>query len=594
MKGGRLRLRGRLSLAMAALVGGTVALTGWAALIRVEATYAARFDARVAGLLDAAALRLEGIRERTAGRLEDLSRALLEDRETTQRLLIRPEPDSVQVVEAAGRLHRLSGLDLLEILQPDGRILSSAQWLERVGFADESARQLPESGAVLRRERLPDGEILAMVARRTVSLGGRSILLVGGSELAPALLGELTPGPGEVVLLFDAGGGAPRTAGDAAALGPDAAGYPPALLRPEPGDERGRGTVRGADGRAWTAGSLPLRDAAGETIGALVAAVDTAQLTALRTRLRWTFGIVGGLGVLLAVIVGTWAAGRITEPVAELMRGVDAVTEGAADYSFPQPRADELGDLVQSVSRMRRALDLQQRRLLASERVAAWKEVAQRVAHEVKNPLSPIRLAVENLLKARKQAPEMFDPIFEEATQGILEEVDQLERIVSEFSAFARLPSPEPRPTDLPALVDDVLRLHAAEPALRVRRSHDGDLSAVCLDPDQFGRVLKNLVGNAVEAMGPGGGELEVATRRDGDTAVVEIADRGPGLAPEVEGRLFEPYFTTKPKGTGLGLPIALRIVADHGGSIRAENRSGGGTRVVIQLPVRPPGGTSA
>ncbi len=110
------------------------------------------------------------------------------------------------------------------------------------------------------------------------------------------------------------------------------------------------------------------------------------------------------------------------------------------------------------------------------------------------------------------------------------------------------------------------------------------------LDPEQLSRALKNLVGNAVDAMGPDGGDLTVITTRERDTALVEVLDSGPGFSVDTAGRLFEPYFTTKQKGTGLGLPIALRIVADHGGSIRAENRPGGGARIVVQLPLEGPG----
>jgi nitrogen fixation/metabolism regulation signal transduction histidine kinase len=276
----------------------------------------------------------------------------------------------------------------------------------------------------------------------------------------------------------------------------------------------------------------------------------------------------------------------VTRPLAGLVRAVDAITAGRADYTFPQAGSDEVGGLVASFSRMQRSLETQQEQLLAAERVAAWREVAQRVAHEVKNPLSPIRLTIENLIKARRQAPEMFDQIFEEGTQGILEEVDQLGRIVTEFSEFARLPSPSPAPTDLDRLIDAVLALYATEPGLSVVRRREASLPEARLDPDQFSRALKNLVGNAVEAMRPGGGELTVRTGREGSTAFVEISDRGPGFREDAAGRVFEPYFTTKEKGTGLGLPIALRIVSDHGGSITTANRSEGGAQVTVRIPL--------
>jgi signal transduction histidine kinase len=571
-------------------VAGAVAFTGWATLARVEASYDREFDARVTSLLQAAARHYRARGERAARRVEALGRGLLENRDLAERLWIRPDPASPVVLEAARRLQRLSGLDLLEIVDGDGRILSSAHWFEQVGFSDEAAPSLPEGEPVLRRERLPDAEVLAVVARRTASLGGRRVFLVGGMRLGAAFLEEMSPGTGEAVLLFDDRGGPPLAAGATGRLRPESALYPAGLLRP---DAEARGRVTAADGDEWAAGSLPLRDAAGERLGTLMAAIDPAERAALLRRLRLTFVSVGLAGALLAIGAAAWIARKITRPVADLVQGVEAIRAGRADTSFPRAGADEIGGLVESFSRLHRSLEAQQRRLLAAERVAAWKEVAQRVAHEVKNPLSPIRLAVENLIKARRRAPERFDAIFEEATRNILEEVDQLERIVTEFSEFARLPAPRPEPCDLDALVDQVLSLHAAEPGLRVRRERDGPLPSVVLDPEQVSRVLKNLVGNAVEAMRPaGGGELAVRTRRDGEAVLIELADTGPGFTPEAAGRMFEPYFTTKPKGTGLGLPIALRIVSDHGGILRVERGAAGGARVVVQLPVAGPATT--
>jgi nitrogen fixation/metabolism regulation signal transduction histidine kinase len=233
---------------------------------------------------------------------------------------------------------------------------------------------------------------------------------------------------------------------------------------------------------------------------------------------------------------------------------------------------------------------------MAAERVAAWREVARHVAHEVKNPLAPIRLTVENLLRARTQAPERFDGMFREGMTTILEEVQQLSRMVSEFAEFARLPLPVRRSVDLDELVDRVVELYASEPEVEIRKRVTPDLRPFELDPDQISRALKNVLGNAIEAAREGNESgadrtpvVEIRISLTGEMAEIEVEDNGPGLSAEAERRLFEPYFTTKSHGTGLGMALTYRIVVEHGGVIFAENRSGTGARVVVRLPLVAP-----
>jgi nitrogen fixation/metabolism regulation signal transduction histidine kinase len=237
---------------------------------------------------------------------------------------------------------------------------------------------------------------------------------------------------------------------------------------------------------------------------------------------------------------------------------------------------------------MQRRLEEQQQRAAAAERLAAWREVARHVAHEVKNPLVPIRLTVENLLRARERAPALFEELFAEGTRTILQEVDRLQRLVGEFTEFARLPPLRRRRVDLRELIDGVLDLHRAEPGLEVLRHTGTDPVPLEADPDQLARALGNVIGNAVESMRAGAGprRLSVALHVAGGAARVVVEDSGPGIEAGAEARVFEPYFTTKRAGTGLGLAIAQRIVVEHGGEIRAANRAGGGAAVVIRLPL--------
>ncbi len=228
--------------------------------------------------------------------------------------------------------------------------------------------------------------------------------------------------------------------------------------------------------------------------------------------------------------------------------------------------------------------------LVAAQRLAAWREVAQRIAHEIKNPLTPIQLSAQRL--RRRLAGRLPDDggLLEECTATIIGEVEGLRRLVDEFSRFARMPSFAPKPTDLRRLLDSVIALYGeTHPAIHLRADLATELPTLEADGDQLKRAVLNLIDNAVEA---GATEIVVATRSSGDRAQVVIADNGPGIPGEVRDRVFLPYFSTKATGMGLGLPIVHQIVADHGGQIRVEDNAPRGTRFVIELPmIRPANG---
>lgn len=582
---GRPRLRIQLTVAFSVLVAAAVTLTSWVALSRVEKAFSSSFEHRVTTLLNGVDRRLAGLGRETSQRMESLA-AGMQKQPLVQHFLVRPDPGHREVIESAAHLRSLSSLDLLQILDEEGVILSSAQWPERVGFADPALLELPEGEAAFRLQSTPEGEFLAQVVRTTAVLGVRKIHLVGGKILNEDFLRQASPSQGEVVLLLDVDLQPISVVGAVSAADAGSIQLSQALRDSMATGLATRGSLQAADGSVWTAGSRPLRGAAEELLGTLVVGADRGRLEQLISRLRDRFVVIGALGVLLAAAVGLWLARQITRPVEELVRGVELIAAGREHEPFRTGGDSEIGRLMTAFSRMDYSLRVQQKRLLASERVAAWKEVAQRVAHEVKNPLSPIRLTMENLIKARRQKPEMFDELFEDGSRAILEEVSQLSRIVTEFSQFARLPVPSPEWVDLDALVDSVVSLYSKDTVLTVKRVQEVRLSEVFLDGDLISRAVKNLVKNAVEAMEPqGSGELLVTTGLDGENAFIEVCDTGPGFPEDTAGTVFEPYFTTKVKGTGLGMAIALRIISEHGGSLTADNRPGGGARVLVTLP---------
>jgi nitrogen fixation/metabolism regulation signal transduction histidine kinase len=227
-------------------------------------------------------------------------------------------------------------------------------------------------------------------------------------------------------------------------------------------------------------------------------------------------------------------------------------------------------------------------RLAQAERVAAWREVARRLAHEIKNPLTPIAMSVETLRDAHEHRRGDFGEIFDEGTRAIGEEVRRLKRIVDEFSRFARLPAPARAPVAPDELVAGVLALYPEPPAgVTVVREVERALPPVLADRDQVAQVLLNLVANALDAM-PSGGRLTVGARRAGGGVAFTVADTGPGIAAEDLARVFEPYFTTKEGGTGLGLAIAHRIAEEHGGRLEVASAAGAGAVFTLTLPCAP------
>ncbi|MBI3456738.1 MAG: HAMP domain-containing protein [Candidatus Rokubacteria bacterium] len=228
--------------------------------------------------------------------------------------------------------------------------------------------------------------------------------------------------------------------------------------------------------------------------------------------------------------------------------------------------------------------------LLSAQRLAAWREVAQRIAHEIKNPLTPIQLSAQRL--RRRLAGRLPDDggVLEECTGTIIGEVEGLRRLVDEFSRFARMPSLAPEPTDLHRLLDGVVALYGeTHPAVTLRTEFAPDVPVLEADPDQLKRAVLNLIDNAVEA---GATEVEIATRWDHGAGRVQVvvSDNGPGVPHDLRDKLFLPYFSTKTTGMGLGLPIVHQIVADHGGDIRVDDNPPKGSRFIIDLPAIRPG----
>jgi nitrogen fixation/metabolism regulation signal transduction histidine kinase len=224
----------------------------------------------------------------------------------------------------------------------------------------------------------------------------------------------------------------------------------------------------------------------------------------------------------------------------------------------------------------------QRDRAVQAERVAAWRELARRLAHELKNPLFPLQITVENLMKARQQGSTDFEEIFKESTATLLAEVNNLKKIIGRFSDFSKMPAPQLQSVDLNALLGETVKLFApqlasANPPIRLLTEFTSEVTTISGDPDLLRRAFENLVLNAIDAM-PQGGRLRVSTSASADQVVVEISDTGAGITEEEGSRLFTPYYTTKQHGTGLGLAIVQSVISDHDARISVSSRPGEGT----------------
>jgi nitrogen fixation/metabolism regulation signal transduction histidine kinase len=305
--------------------------------------------------------------------------------------------------------------------------------------------------------------------------------------------------------------------------------------------------------------------------------------------------IVRGLGIALlvvlviATILGLGVARRATGRVAALRDAAHRV--GAGDLSVRvTPRGnDELDELARAFDVMVAELGDARSRLGYLQKVSAWQEVARRLAHEIKNPLTPIQLAVQELGSKYKGDDPVYRRLLATAQEILNEEVGAIRRLVDDFSAFAKLPKVEPAPVDLAQVVEDFARAHPEwQEFLRVERN--GQVGALC-DRMLLRNVLANLVENAVQAAEATGRKPEIriaATDSPADRgARLTVDDNGPGVPADARERIFDPYVTSKEHGTGLGLAIVRKIVLDHGGDVRVDEQPSplGGARFVVTLP---------
>jgi nitrogen fixation/metabolism regulation signal transduction histidine kinase len=437
----------------------------------------------------------------------------------------------------------------------------------------------------LRREELPDGVTLSLVAVGTASAGGRQLYVAGGQQLDREFLSSLVLPAGMRVLLYR---NLEKEFSPAELLGGQMKDLPNVqpLIEQVQKQKREVSRTLGEGTKAETFHALPLKGSREDLLGVLLISSSRRELVDLESVLRRTGMGVAAAGILLGMALSWWATTRVTRPVQKLAQSAARVAAGDWGATVESASTDEIGQLARTFNRMTHELVAQRECLVQTERVAAWRELARRLAHELKNPLFPLQITVENMQRARERSPEQFDEVFREGTATLLDELADLKQIIGRFSDFARMPAPEMQPLNFNDLVSETLKLfepQLAQARVRADAVLDARLRPVQADPEQMTRVLRNLILNAIDAM-PEGGTLTVRTVALKGGLRLEVSDTGQGLTPEECSRLFTPYYTTKTHGTGLGLAIVQSVVSDHHGRISVESAPGKGTTFRIEL----------
>jgi two-component system nitrogen regulation sensor histidine kinase NtrY len=530
----------------------------------------------------------------------------IKDSEGTTSMAIRiyrPNGDASNYLSEAEGLAKSNALDFLDIVGDDGSVISSKEWQAHFGYKMEwviGGRDWNQEGAFLSRTELPDGVALSLTAVRVASVNEKNLYIIGGVQLDKEFLKTLALPEGMRALLYKnlQAGFDPTMLTDVNGPVGQAEKLSPLIERVQKQGMPAELTVQWNPAEPESAENfhaIPLQGRGNQLLGVLLVGSSRKELVTLVGFIRQIGVIVGGAGILLGVFMSVWFSARITRPLAKLATGAREVAAGDWAVRVDVKSRDEVGQLARDFNEMTRQLAEQRERLVQAERVAAWREIARRLAHELKNPLFPLQLTLENLQRARQQTPELFEEIFTESTKTLRAELDNLKTIVTRFSDFSKMPAPQLQPTNLNDAVRNAVRVYDAQfnvmgrPPVTPELYLDENMPVIQADPDLLHRALSNLVLNSLDAM-PSGGTLTVRTGHGDGVVGVEISDTGAGLTPEECERLFTPYYTTKRMGTGLGLAIVQSVVSDHFGKISVESAPGHGATFRIELPVRPPG----
>jgi two-component system, NtrC family, nitrogen regulation sensor histidine kinase NtrY len=519
--------------------------------------------------------------------------------------LARPNADSSLYLHDANGAAQTHNLDFVEFVNSDGALISSAQYPSRVGYKIDwvIGKNWENTSAFLKREELPDGVALSLTAVRTATVGEKTIYIIGGRRLDQNFLASLVLPTGMRALLYrnldqgfvasaltDSNGVVPQADQFQLLIENSQRQTQPAMLVK---------TIQWSNdpSSAETFHAIPLTGRSNELLGVLLLGSPQRELVLLRRNILTTAAAVASAAILIGLLLAWWVSKRITRPVEELVDGARDVASGRWDTHIDIQGSDEIGQLAEAFNNMTNTLASQKEKLVQTERVAAWRELARRLAHELRNPLFPMQITLENLQRARQLGPAQFQEVFAEGTATLKAELANLNSIVGRFSDFSKMPAPQLTRVNVNEILRNAVRLFepqftaVGKPSITTEYFLNESLPEIDADPDLLHRAFQNLVLNALDAM-PAGGTLTLRTTDRLDNVRIEVSDTGKGLTPEECSRLFTPYYTTKHQGTGLGLAIVQSVVSDHHGTISVSSEEGRGATLRIDLPKRQQGAT--
>lgn len=514
--------------------------------------------------------------------------------------LARPNPDlSLYVHDAAGAAQD-HGLDFVEFVNWDGTLISSAQYPARVGYKNDwvtTNKNWNDSGFFLRKEELPDGVALSLAVVRMLSGGNdKYMYVIGGRRLDQNFLASFVPPAGTRALLYRnlEQGFVPSALTDVNGAFAQADRLEPLIQQiqkqPQPLVRTIEWSQNAADAETFHA--IPLMGRNNELLAVLLLGSSRRDLVLLTRHILQIAGAVGGAALLIGLLISFWVSARITRPLEELAEGAREVASGRWNTVIDLRGRDEIGQLATAFNEMTQTLAAQREQLVQTERVAAWRELARRLAHELRNPLFPLQITVENLQKARQLDAKQFLEVFNESTATLRAELANLNTIVGRFSDFSKMPAPHFARVNVNEALRNAVRLFepqfnaVGKPPVIPEYFLTEPLPEIDADADLLHRAFQNLVLNALDAM-PAGGTLTMRTLEHEGFIRIDVADTGKGLTQEECSRLFTPYYTTKVQGTGLGLAIIQSVISDHHGTISVSSDEGRGTTFRIELPQR-------
>jgi signal transduction histidine kinase len=528
---------------------------------------AATYQARAAALVDLIGQDLARQGTELASRLGRLRAATAADNGLRLAIVGRDTAQRAYTLDYAGTAMRLAGLDMLQIQDDSGRIVSSGHFRNEF---DHVERALPSllptapNGLALIQARTAEGPFVALARLDSLSLGDRRFTLVGGVAVDSGFLARLARDSTITVTL--------ALPGDTLASRPTEG--------PGPGDVAvSELPVPFIDAtRPDSARLVPAR---------LIAAVPLAGLRELERTVDLWFGVAVLVTMLVTLLLAGWLSSRISLPLAELAAKTTELDMDRLDVAFASDRADEIGSLERLLGEMTHRLRTGAARLRDAERHAAMGELARQVNHDIKNGIAPLRNVLRHLAQVARDRPTELAHVFAERRQTLGSSLTYLETLAANYAKLS--PPPDAQRCDVNAVAREAagqVRLGAAELSL-----HLGDaIPEVKIDPLALRRVLENLLTNAVDSLSAQSGSVSVSTSHVADGAQAAMArlvveDTGKGMTePELE-RAFQDFYSTKEGGTGLGLSIVRRLVTDAGGRLRVETSPGAGSRFIVDLP---------